>query len=815
MISYCCVPSALLSGTLTTTVCQGERQGKNVLCAITFCNQSDASTFTINIFEPLEEVDFSQKYRAEVPVVSCTATRLVDIWPRYTRKDPKFGAITTTTPVSSNHLAIGYDQRYDVRVFEKAHDGEVTCMIVPEHHPSDHQHLLSGGRDGAVKIWNLIDGKYVASFTVHTLPVESFIEPAEHTDARIRGCVLSVAKDSSLAMISVDSMNCLFIFPGHPYPLSTIQWRVSEDYLILGYTDGTVFVWQMQTAHLDRVLTGKSAKDVLEDDRWPVNRLKLSSSSKQNHTKQTVGLRSISSNVNGLSIPTNFAHIFTFNIRRLVNDIYTNFTIDESSERTAPTILLPSVSSSSFDAVVPELLTPRKEKDDPLDHQNEDALANGTKAVDRGTEWKEKRLELIAAVASALISWDVSEAFEVVCGRPLGLSKDAGKTISFGQEARSSDLIASYALTLPAVVGKKYHFPSLSLLSKYWQDPSARSLFSSAVTGLSKEDILSMVNYWETFLPTSSSPENNGSQMMVRASIVLGLIGCDQPQILSPSVRRSTALSLTLLLSDSDLDEPGESVPVPSIARTLASMELLSQGFSIWESYINAAEVLRTLFVYAVDPQYNALVNRGAKIAVFEIAESNILLVMGTLTYDTMHAKSIEERIRCLKIIGHFIRKKPVLLYGNVQRVVEAVVKTLDPNIPHMRENVLQSATSILHDLVKTYPFVDFSGSAQKLAIGTLEGASIVYDLRTATRSVVLEGHTGPVTVLSFSPDAKFIATCSILDQKVCVWYSNLSLLGILTSSISHGFQQNKQDSATSGSQKPYKVFSFAMPEEL
>lgn len=92
-----------------------------------------------------------------------------------------------------------------------------------------------------------------------------------------------------------------------------------------------------------------------------------------------------------------------------------------------------------------------------------------------------------------------------------------------------------------------------------------------------------------------------------------------------------------------------------------------------------------------------------------------------------------------------------------MHRVVEAVVKTLDPNVPHLRENMLPTATAVLHSLVKryiyrdyqidreylfyhsSYPFVDFSNSAQKLAVGTLEGACVIYDLRTATRSVVLE----------------------------------------------------------------------------
>lgn len=128
---------------------------------------------------------------------------------------------------------------------------------------------------------------------------------------------------------------------------------------------------------------------------------------------------------------------------------------------------------------------------------------------------------------------------------------------------------------------------------------------------------------------------------------------------------------------------------------------------------------------------------------------------------------------------------------------------------------------------VDRYPSVDFSSSAQKLAVGTLEGASVVYDLRTATRSVVLEGHVGPVSVLAFSPDAKLIATCSLVDQSVRVWYTNMSLFGMLTSSLSQGLgsnhnahtansnttSKNASPSSSSGTQKPYKIFSFAMPD--
>jgi hypothetical protein len=128
--------------------------------------------------------------------------------------------------------------------------------------------------------------------------------------------------------------------------------------------------------------------------------------------------------------------------------------------------------------------------------------------------------------------------------------------------------------------------------------------------------------------------------------------------------RKATALSLTLLLSDTD-QEAGEAkeneqgvMSQAATARLVASMELLSEGFSTWEVYIKSSEVLRTLFMYAGDGQPSSLhINRTARTAIFHIANTHMPLVIGTLTYDMMNAQKMEDRLACMRVINMFARK--------------------------------------------------------------------------------------------------------------------------------------------------------------
>lgn len=73
---------------------------------------------------------------------------------------------------------------------------------------------------------------------------------------RIQKCICSVASDHSVTLLSLQERKCVCLASRHLFPVVTIKWRPLDDFMIIGCSDGTVYVWQMETGHLDRVLHG-------------------------------------------------------------------------------------------------------------------------------------------------------------------------------------------------------------------------------------------------------------------------------------------------------------------------------------------------------------------------------------------------------------------------------------------------------------------------------------------------------------------------------------------------------------------------------
>ena len=100
-----------------------------------------------------------------------------------------------------------------------------------------------------------------------------------------------------------------------------------------------------------------------------------------------------------------------------------------------------------------------------------------------------------------------------------------------------------------------------------------------------------------------------------------------------------------------------------------------------------------------------------------------------------------------------------------------------------------------------SFPTVDFHMNTQRLAVATTEGAIIMFDLKTATRLYVLEGHKQRLAACSFSPDGRRLITVSLDENVVLVWK--------VGSSFSSFFNPGAPPRQGHGDGEPFKTWEF------
>ena len=76
----------------------------------------------------------------------------------------------------------------------------------------------------------------------------------------------------------------------------------------------------------------------------------------------------------------------------------------------------------------------------------------------------------------------------------------------------------------------------------------------------------------------------------------------------------------------------------------------------------------------------------------------------------------------------------------------------------------------------------------QRLAVGTTDGVVLIYDLRTATKWRILQGHERAVAALAFSAAGDQVASFSVVDGTLRWWQAGaaglFSFLGLKGSCI-------------------------------
>ncbi|KAF9031392.1 WD40 repeat-like protein [Hymenopellis radicata] len=593
------------------------------------------------------------------------------------------------------------------KISDVALDGCIVSLHVVRNGRTKERYIVGGADDGSIAFWNADTFKLNARWIVFVTPLTHVFHLKSVSTGPLRGCVLCVSQDGTIAVFVIDGFQFLYIIPGSAFPL--VRVCLGEDNLLLMYADRRARAWDIKTKEFWRSMNADKAEEMLAQGGWT-----------------------------------------DLYVRRFITEaIYVMKTISTSRNQTRIILsrrdrlrtLLSALLTHGLNKGIDEIC--QEDLDIPLSSVAVGITSHGSVATfttkcasDRWCISGDVTASLALAITTAL--------------RALGL---------FEELTDATNTVASfYATSLASAAGEKYQHPSLAFLARHWLNgsqetrQSARFLFDAAVVRLTEESALSIAEQWQHHLPCLQPTADRETLRAALSLFICGYLAAEKYSLFPTSTLTDISKSIQLYLHDEQ-----------SLFRVLA-VDLCSRGFHIWQHYIDAMEILRSL------RHIRSNIGAQARSAVLQIAGSNTPLFMTTLGLDILSPVSVEYRKSVLQIVAFLIRKRPMVLYPNLPKLMESVVKSLDPNSTAHRDAVLDTATEILGHVVKTFPSIDFHTDTQRLAVGTSEGALVMYDLKTATRLYVLENHKKRIAACSFSPDGRRLVTLSLEESVVLVW---------------------------------------------
>jgi len=325
-----------------------------------------------------------------------------------------------------------------------------------------------------------------------------------------------------------------------------------------------------------------------------------------------------------------------------------------------------------------------------------------------------------------------------------------------------------------------YSPPSLSLLSRYWDDTwedlqdAAQTLLTAAIKRMSRQERLDVVRLWRGRMSTTDLTIPKGV-----AVVILGIIGCLDPEALEPGLQAQIGVAL--------LHNIHQGVPQSALAA-----DILARGFSTYKRHVgDLRQLCLILFHYVAtgDPKRPTFGERIqiALTLIAALAPVPFLDAMGDVGADT--GVLMAHKVLTVKLVGWVVAKYSSQFNIHAQIIVDYLMSLLNPGVPARREACLKACTGVLRKLCQSYNFVSFHQDSQKYAVGTQSGTVVVYDLRTATKWRILQGQTGPITAAAFDPSGKLVASFCAKESTLRIFqagsYGMFEMFGLSGSCLS------------------------------
>ncbi|PPQ70616.1 hypothetical protein CVT25_011982 [Psilocybe cyanescens] len=680
--------------------------------------------------------------------------------------------------------------------------GSLVGLHIVQNPRTRERYVVGGADDGSIAFWSLSKFELVARWTIFITPLAKVIQFEADTTGPLRGCALCIARDGTIAVIVIDGLHFHYLIPGSVAPLKRVC--LGGNNLLVIYGDRRARLWDSQTKELWRSFGEDKVDELMGQGGWI--EMSLDKDASVPKTLWTPVADAIDKQDSGKSIQLMLffnnsitilaAASLVLNLEKVIVDsISVTKTISTSRDEVREILLV----LDRLRLILSVLLTPGLNSD-------VDSICYGK----LGAHPSSALVGLSSPGSTTLFQpvqpqdlWRISNV--VTASRALAIIAVL-RAMSLFEELTegATTVISFYSTSLAACVGPGFKAPSLEFLGKLWFEASnelrqpIRTLFNATIANMPDEESIAMTEKWQHYVPSLQPDAEKETANAALALFICGSIASEKYTLLSPSALTDISKSISLYLTDEK-----------SIYRILA-VDLCSRGFNVWQHYIDAMDILRSLFDLATSVRKDSIsvqnIGTQARLAVLSIASNNMPLFMGTLCLDILSPPTVEHQRSVLQILAFLIRKRPYILQSNLPRLIEAVVKSLDPNSTSNRELVLDTATEIIGYVVKTFPSVDFHMATQRLAVGTNEGAVVMYDCKNAIRLYVLEGHKKPITACSFSPDGRRLITISLKDSSVLVWK--------VGSSFASFFNPGAPPRQGHGGSQPFKTLNFNIGSE-
>ncbi|PWZ02541.1 hypothetical protein BCV70DRAFT_229024 [Testicularia cyperi] len=674
------------------------------------------------------------------------------------------------------------------------------------------RYIVGGTRHGEVAFWDATSLELLGCQSISTSPVEALVTFGDEDNAiRLHGCVACVAADSSISVLVLEDLKRLYTLPGRGARLQAIAVRADE--ILLTYDDHKARLWDLRTQELRRSIAVDDALALIHDAKgwWSIKFIHPYSPLHSGTTGVLSQLAAARSSFSA-ALLVDFRRAIEAAARAVGASGSTRTgtsgragarpdataeasaaptTAVEEEEEAAQAVsigspaarkavgivrpLLPVVFPMGLDAQMDRklsvLLNLDLEDGSLLDSSRFSVgLQSAPEALLVPGEASQGDNDDRAGSAGSSVStraasgWKLSSRLTTV--RTL-ICSVLLRVLSRIEElhAVAVELQRFVETDVGARVGEGFAEVSMADVAEYLLDSNeelqlaSRTLLQVALARLDESGLEALCDRYQPLLPVNL-PSTSGitgatgtalksSKGASTALLLLGTVAVERYKWMSPRLLKDIAASIGQMMADET-----------NSAHRAVAIELCRTGFSIWQHYFDATEMVRWLFALSTNNKDSTPgsgggggggggVDRGGKhAAVYDDAEP------GHPACTVGRALRSDDATGCISGAKATAgaAAEPATFGGGGGQVARS---DSDRDAGGGGERSDGD---------------DRGAGGDRLAVGTHEGAVIMYDLKTATRLYVIEGHRRPISGCSFSPDGRRLVTLSLEEGKLLIW---------------------------------------------